>query len=49
MQIISGNQNEFDNGSRFATLLKPIKDLASNWDIDIAESLTDYLGYDLIT
>eukprot|EP01042_Synura_sphagnicola_P028967 gene28967-37365_t len=32
-----------DHGARFATLVQPIKDLAANWDIDIAESLGDYL------
>lgn len=29
--------------TRFKSLIQPIKDLASNWDIDIAESLNDYL------
>lgn len=29
--------------ARFKSLIQPIKDLASNWDIDIADSLTDYL------
>ena len=33
--------SETDN--RFKALIQPIKDIASNWDIDIAESLTDYL------
>ena len=28
---------------KFRALLDPIKDLAANWDIDIADSLTDYL------
>lgn len=28
---------------KFKTLLDPIKDLAASWDIDIADSLTDYL------
>ena len=28
---------------KFKALLDPIKDLAANWDIDIADSLTDYL------
>ena len=28
---------------RFRALLDPIKDLAANWDIDIADSLSDYL------
>ncbi|XP_065835925.1 condensin-2 complex subunit H2-like [Oscarella lobularis] len=30
--------------SRFAHLLKPIRDLARNWDIDIASELEDYLA-----
>lgn len=29
--------------NRFKSLIQPIKDLASNWDIDIAEGLHDYL------
>ncbi|RYG99483.1 hypothetical protein EON65_50240 [archaeon] len=29
--------------SRFKSLIQPIKDLAANWDIDIADSLNDYL------
>jgi condensin-2 complex subunit H2 len=28
---------------KFKALLDPIKDLAASWDIDIADSLTDYL------
>lgn len=32
-----------DEDLRFKNLIQPIKDLASNWDIDIAESLTEYL------
>jgi condensin-2 complex subunit H2 len=28
---------------KFKVLINPIKDLAANWDIDIADSLTDYL------
>jgi condensin-2 complex subunit H2 len=28
---------------KFRVLINPIKDLAANWDIDIADSLTDYL------
>ena len=30
--------------SRFAHLLQPIRDLAANWDVDIAAELEDYLG-----
>lgn len=29
--------------NRFKSLIQPIKDIAANWDIDIAESLTEYL------
>lgn len=29
--------------NRFKSLIQPIKDLAANWDIDIAESLEEYL------
>jgi hypothetical protein len=29
--------------NRFASLVQPIKDLAANWDIDIAENLSEYL------
>lgn len=32
-----------DPSSRFAHLLQPIRDLALNWDIDIASALEDYL------
>lgn len=32
-----------ENDNRFKALIQPIKDLATNWDIDIAESLTEYL------
>ena len=34
------NDNE---NSRFAHLLQPIRDLALNWDIDVASALEDYL------
>jgi len=33
--------NEQD--TRFASLIKPIRDLAENWDVDIAHTLEDYL------
>ena len=29
--------------SRFAHLLQPIRDLAANWDIDVAKELEEYL------
>ncbi len=30
--------------TRFAMLLEPIRDLAKNWDIDVAHHLEDYLA-----
>eukprot|EP00808_Paulinella_micropora_P000067 g11288.t1 len=35
---------EEDKGSRFGHLLKPIRDLATNWNIDIATELEEYLS-----
>ncbi len=32
-----------DIEGRYKALIQPIKDIAANWDIDIAESLTEYL------
>ena len=32
-----------DADNRYKALIQPIKDIAANWDIDIAESLTEYL------
>ena len=32
-----------DGSASFKALLQPLQDLASNWDIDIADSLTEYL------
>ena len=29
--------------TRYASLLQPLRDLASNWEVDIAESLTEYV------
>ena len=29
--------------SRFSHLLQPIRDLAGNWDVNVAEELEDYL------
>lgn len=29
--------------SKFAHLIQPIRDLAANWDIDVASELEDYL------
>ena len=39
--MASSTQNERE--SRFAHLLQPIRDLATNWDIDLASELEDYL------
>lgn len=36
------SQMNTDN-NKFLSLIQPIKDLAANWDIDIAENLNDYL------
>lgn len=32
-----------DTDNRFYSLIQPIRDLASNWDVDIADSLETYL------
>ena len=32
-----------DGEQRFSELIQPIRDLAVNWDIDIASSLEEYL------
>ncbi len=32
-----------EHKSRYAHLLEPIRDLADNWNIDIARELEDYL------
>jgi condensin-2 complex subunit H2 len=34
---------EFDDSNRFQHLSQPIKDLVSNWNVDIASELNDYL------
>eukprot|EP00899_Mesostigma_viride_P013539 jgi/Mesvir1/22186/Mv18787-RA.2 len=31
-------------GDRFSRLLQPIKDLAANWDVDVASELEDYIA-----
>jgi len=36
-------RNMSDIEGRYKALIQPIKDIAANWDIDIAESLTEYL------
>jgi len=35
--------SQHERESRFAHLLQPIRDLATNWDIDLATELEDYL------
>ena len=37
------SSSQDDTQSRFAHLLQPIRDLAANWDIDVAKELEDYL------
>ena len=39
-QRVDGDGEE----NRFGHLLQPIRDLAKNWDVDIASGLEDYLG-----
>jgi condensin-2 complex subunit H2 len=50
LHIVVYRSNKMDEGeeeaarNRFAHLLNPIKDLAENWTINIAQELQDYLG-----
>ena len=37
-------EEDASSEARFAHLLEPIRDLAKNWDIDIASELEDYLS-----
>ena len=37
-------EKEKDAESRFAYLLQPIRDLAKNWDVDVASQLEDYIS-----
>lgn len=37
-------EREGDLQTRFAHLLQPIRDLAKNWDIDVATLLEEYLA-----
>jgi len=37
-------QKEKEGNSTYAPFLQPIRDLATNWDIDIATELEDYLS-----
>jgi hypothetical protein len=43
MATEEGSGPEHAAESRFAHLLKPIRDLAENWSVDIAHELEDYL------
>lgn len=43
MSSSSSSQKGQDNTSRFASLLQPLRDLADNWNIDIARELEDYI------
>jgi len=38
------DDHEESASERFKELLQPIRDLAVNWDIDVAAYLEDYLG-----
>jgi condensin-2 complex subunit H2 len=42
MTAISSSQNDLE--SKYAHLLQPIRDLAKNWDIDLASELETYLS-----
>lgn len=37
-------EREKDVESRFAYLLQPIRDLAKNWDVNVASQLEDYIS-----
>lgn len=43
MDASQSTRDQHDEESRFIHLLQPIRDLASNWNIDIAAELADYL------
>jgi len=40
--VFTNSQN--DGESRFAHFMQPIRDLSTNWDIDLASELEDYLS-----
>ena len=42
MVVVASSQH--DGESRFAHLLQPIRDLSTNWNIDLASELEDYLS-----
>ena len=41
--MASSQASQDDSSSKYAHLLQPIRDLASNWDVNIADELEDYL------
>ncbi len=41
--MASSQASQDDSVSKYAHLLQPIRDLASNWDVNIADELEDYL------
>ena len=41
--MTSQDEGEVALSERFTHLLQPIRDLALNWDIDVASALEDYL------
>ncbi|GAQ85717.1 hypothetical protein KFL_002500150 [Klebsormidium nitens] len=43
MEVSQGTRDQHEGESRFIHLLQPIRDLAGNWNIDIAAELSDYL------
>jgi hypothetical protein len=51
MTVASTQELATEVEARFAHLLQPIKDLAQNWNIDIASELEEYLEQviDLLT
>ncbi len=40
---MASSQASQDDGSKYVHLLQPIRDLAANWDVNIADELEDYL------
>jgi condensin-2 complex subunit H2 len=43
MVINRSQASQGDKDHRFAYLLQPIRDLAKNWNVDIAHELEDFL------
>ena len=40
---MASSQASHDDNSKYVHLLQPIRDLAANWDVNIADELEDYL------